>query len=169
LNHQTRRRYDLHMAALTRRRSNDDREECWHVFYGDVQVGTIAIRTGIPVDQDRWGWTCGFYPGAEPGEHTAGTAGSFEQAREAFERAWQVFLAKRTEADFQAWRDHRDWMAQKHAIWGRGELLPSQKPNSMMRCPCGEMFDSHRLEHSLIHVPPITERHREIRHRSTLR
>ena len=34
--------------------------------------------------------------------------------------------------------------------------LPSQKPNSLMRCPCGQVFDSHKLEHSLIHVPHIT-------------
>ena len=30
--------------------------------------------------------------------------------------------------------------------------MPSQKPSSMMRCLCGELFDSHRLEHTLIHV-----------------
>jgi hypothetical protein len=44
------------MAALTRRRSTDAPEECWHIYYGDVQVGTIAIRTGIPHDEDPWGW-----------------------------------------------------------------------------------------------------------------
>jgi len=26
------------MPALTRRRSPDAREECWHVYYGDVRV-----------------------------------------------------------------------------------------------------------------------------------
>jgi hypothetical protein len=41
-----------HMPALTRRRSPDAREECWHVYYGDVQAGTIAIRAGIPYDED---------------------------------------------------------------------------------------------------------------------
>jgi hypothetical protein len=49
----------------------------------------------------------------------------------------------RTEADFQAWRDHRDCTARKYEMWARGEKLPSQMPNSMMRCPCGEEFDSH--------------------------
>jgi hypothetical protein len=34
------------MPALTRRRSPDAPDECWHVYYGDVRVGTIAIRTG---------------------------------------------------------------------------------------------------------------------------
>jgi hypothetical protein len=40
---------------LTRRRSTDEREECWHIFYGDVRVGTIGIRRGVPVDVDQWG------------------------------------------------------------------------------------------------------------------
>ena len=30
------------MPALTRRRSADAPEECWHVYYGNVRVGTIA-------------------------------------------------------------------------------------------------------------------------------
>jgi hypothetical protein len=28
------------MPALTRRRSPDAPDECWHVYYGDVRVGT---------------------------------------------------------------------------------------------------------------------------------
>jgi hypothetical protein len=44
------------MPALTRRRSADAPEECWHVYYGDVRVGTIAIRTGMPPGEDPWGW-----------------------------------------------------------------------------------------------------------------
>jgi hypothetical protein len=52
------------MPALTRRRSTDAREECWHIFYGDVHAGTIAIRSGVPHDEDQWGWSCGFYPGS---------------------------------------------------------------------------------------------------------
>jgi hypothetical protein len=55
------------MPARTRRRSTDASEECWHVYCGDVQVGTIAIRTGTPRDEDPWGWDCGFYPGSHPG------------------------------------------------------------------------------------------------------
>jgi hypothetical protein len=34
--------------------------------YGDVHVGAIAVRPGVPFDADQWGWTCGFYPGMEP-------------------------------------------------------------------------------------------------------
>jgi hypothetical protein len=74
-----------------------------------VRVGTIAIRTGIPHDKDPWGWSCGFYPGSHPGECTNGAAATFDQTRADFERAWQVFLSNRTEADFDRWRDAWDW------------------------------------------------------------
>src|SRR3979409_796967 len=60
--------------ALTRRRSTDAPEECWHVYYGEIHAGTIAIRSGIPHDEDPWEWPCGFYPGSHPGEHQSGTA-----------------------------------------------------------------------------------------------
>ena len=69
------------MPELTRRRSTDAREECWHVYYGDVLAGTIAIRSGNPHDEDPWELHCGFYPGSHPGEHQDGTAASFDEAR----------------------------------------------------------------------------------------
>jgi hypothetical protein len=60
------------MPALTRRR-DPDRQNCWRVFYGDVCVGTIGRRAGVPIDVDQWEWGCGFYPGTEPGEGSGGT------------------------------------------------------------------------------------------------
>jgi hypothetical protein len=45
------------MPALTRRRY-PERHDCWHVYYGDVHVGTIARRTGNPHDTDTWEWRC---------------------------------------------------------------------------------------------------------------
>jgi hypothetical protein len=98
------------MPQLTRRRY-PERPDCWQVYYGDVHVGTIARRIGQPLALDPWQWSCGFYPGSHPGEHQGGTAQTFDQARADFEAAWPVFLAKRTEADFEAWRDQRDWTA----------------------------------------------------------
>ena len=108
------------MPTLTRRRSIDAREECWHVYYGDVLAGTIAIRSGNPQDEDPWEWHCGFYQGCHPGEHQDGTAASLDEARSDFEAA-QVFLAKRTEADVQARRGQQDWTARKYAMWQAGE------------------------------------------------
>jgi len=42
-------------------------------------------------------------------------------------------------------------------MWEAGEKLPSQAPSSLKRCPCGEVFDSHRLDNTVIHVPHITQ------------
>jgi hypothetical protein len=44
-----------HMPALTRRRNPDAPQEIWHVYYGDVRVGSIALRLGNPADTDLLG------------------------------------------------------------------------------------------------------------------
>jgi hypothetical protein len=70
--------------------------------------------------------------------------------------------SNRTEADFQAWRDQRDWTERKYALWDTGNRLPADewepgKPcNIYLKCPCGEIFNSQRLEETVIHVPHIT-------------
>src|SRR6266699_5407655 len=136
------------MPELTRRRYKE-RVDCWHIYFGDVQAGTIARRVGQPIEKDQWEWSTGFYPGSNPGEITHGTAAGFDQARSRFEEVWRVFLSKRTEADFQEWRDARDWTARKYALWDAGKRLPPNewapgKPCSIyMKCPCGEVFNSH--------------------------
>jgi hypothetical protein len=61
------------------------------------------------------------YPGCKPGEIRGGAAATFEEARAAFEAAWRIFRAGCTEADFQAWREDRDWHARKYAMWDRGK------------------------------------------------
>ena len=81
-------------------------------YFGNIHCGSISPAVGIPTE--RWAWFCGFYPGSNPGEQTHGTADSFDQARADFEKAWQVFTSRRTEADYQAWRDQRDWTARKY-------------------------------------------------------
>src|ERR1700730_3589000 len=55
-----------------------------------------------------------------------------------------LFFPRGSEADVQSWRHQRDWTERKYAMWAAGVKLPSQKPSSLMRCPCGEVFDSHR-------------------------
>jgi hypothetical protein len=128
------------MPMLTRRRCRD-RQDCWRVFYGDVCVGTIGRRAGVPIDVDQWEWGCGFYPGTEPGEGYSGTGATFEAARTGFEAAWRTFLPMRTEADFQAWRDQRKWTAWKYAMHDAGLKMPTQRPNGRSRCFCGLEID----------------------------
>jgi hypothetical protein len=111
------------MPDLTRRRDLH-RADSWRVYYGDVRVGTIARAVGTPNATEEWRWQCGFYPGCNAGEHRAGAAPTFDQARAGFERAWLVFSARRTEADYQAWRDHQAWTAEKYRRIDRGERMP---------------------------------------------
>jgi hypothetical protein len=92
------------MTALSRRRDRQSSQEAWLVHYGDVHVGTIGLRSGNPTTTDPWEWRCGMYPGSNPGDCTSGSAATFWEARNAFEAAWQIFLAKRTDADFDEWR-----------------------------------------------------------------
>jgi hypothetical protein len=58
---------------------------------------------------------------AAGGECTSGTAAHFDEAGADFETAWRVFLAKRAQADFQAWRGQPDWTERKCAAWAAGE------------------------------------------------
>ncbi|MCP2214234.1 hypothetical protein AB7M42_008787 [Bradyrhizobium diazoefficiens] len=115
------------MSHLTRRRDRDAHQESWLIYYGDVHVGTISLRSGNPAETDPWQWRCGFYPGSRPGECTSGTSASFESARAAFSAAWAVFLSNRAEADFEEWRQQRDWTARKYAAWERGERVLTRR------------------------------------------
>jgi hypothetical protein len=85
----------------------------------------------------RPGNGCAGYPGSNPGEQRGGTAGTFEQARAKFETAWRVFLPKRSEADFQAWRDQQAWTAEKYRRFDRGERMPPDWRVGEMRPPQG--------------------------------
>jgi hypothetical protein len=138
------------MPVLTRRRSKDHRHhETWHIYFGDVHVGTISERAGVPVGADQWGWSCGFHPGCEPGERRSGVAPDFLKARLGFKAAWREFSAEKIEADYQEWRDQRDFTSRKYASWARGEMPPP--PTSIMRCACGVTFDSHQPIESYDH------------------
>jgi len=128
------------MPNLIRRLSSEP-QDCWRVFYGDVCVGTIGLRTGVPVGVDQWEWGCGFYPSTDPGEGRSGTVTTFEAARAGFEAAWRIFLPTRTEADFQAWREQRDRTAWKYAMWDAGMKMPTQRPDGKSRCFCGAEID----------------------------
>jgi len=43
---------------------------------------------------------------------------------------------------FDEYRRDREWRAEIAAIRASGEKLPTEFPNSMMRCICGISFDS---------------------------
>ena len=106
------------MPELTRR-PDPHRSDSWHVYYGDIHVGTIARAVALRNAITQWKWSCGFYPG--PGDQLGGTADTFAEARVALKAAWQDYLPRCTEADFQAWRD-------QHRRFDRGEPIPHDWP-----------------------------------------
>jgi len=69
------------MSALTRRRDPDAHHETWLIHHGDVHIGTIRMRAGVPGSVDQWGWTCGFHPASHRGVSADGAAMSFGAAR----------------------------------------------------------------------------------------
>lgn len=131
------------MLALTRRRSKDAREECWHIYFGDVRVGTIGFAPAcrlmsISGDGAAASSRCRnglIAPTARP---------VASRPRRDFNSAWRTLLPELTEADFDAWRAERDWTARKYAMSERDEKMPSQISSALMLCACGDTFDSHR-------------------------
>jgi hypothetical protein len=125
------------MPALSRRRSLDDpHRETWLIYFGDVRGGSIGRRAGVPNSAPQWGWSCGFYPGSEPGDHRSGVAETFDEARTGFEAAWQKLSATWSEADYEARRRERDWTAWKDCMHRLALPLPTQRPNGIARCFC---------------------------------
>jgi hypothetical protein len=151
------------MPALTRRRDRNLPQECWRIYYGDVHAGTISQCVGNPGATPKWQWRCGFYPGSRPGECTNGTAATFQAAREAFETAWRIFLAHRTEADFQAWREQQAWTLRSTAALigangcrqtkGQCERLPTEA--ALPRNPRKKLRRDEPREFGQIISPPL--------------
>ena len=102
------------------------------MHYGDVRVGVIVERVGNPDSTHGWQWGCGFYPGSHLAERASGIAENFDQARGAFEPAWRVFLANRTEADFEEYVPRLE-----EAMWAAGLQLPTQAADGRAMCFCG--------------------------------
>ncbi|MGX1163745.1 hypothetical protein AB7M16_000011 [Bradyrhizobium sp. USDA 372] len=124
------------MPELTRRRSDNQHQEVWHVYYGDIHVGTIAARAGVPIQADQWSWGLGFYPGMD--YRKGGNAATFEEARAAFERAWKDVQPTLTQAQFEEWRRSRDFHAWKQRMWDERYRMPTQNENGWSKCFCGE-------------------------------
>jgi hypothetical protein len=129
------------MPELSRRRSREGHQECWHIYYGDVRVGTITERAGVPHDVDQWGWRCGFYPVTHQHLHADGTAETFEQARADFEAAWAEYLPRCAPTDFEEHRRQRAWTAWKYAMHDTATKMPTSAPSGRSQCFCGTEID----------------------------
>jgi hypothetical protein len=104
------------MPQLTRRRY-PERQDCWHVYLGDVHVGTIVRRVGQPHDQDAWQWLCGFYPGSNP-------ASRREESRRPLSKL----------APTSMWRGGRSQLGERPPTIRLGAISGTGRPENM---PCG--------------------------------
>lgn len=129
------------MTALTRRPSDDPHRQGWHVYCEDVRVGWIGERAGVPKTVPKWGWSCGFYPGLEPGQHQQGTGIDFEAARVGFQEAWDTLQPNIPAGAFEDWRHARAFHAWKQRMWDKGCRLPTQEASGRSRCFCGAAID----------------------------
>jgi hypothetical protein len=152
------------MPELTRRRSTDAREECWHVHYGDVLAGTIAIGNGNPHDEDPWEWHCGFYLGCHPGEPRPAS----RRPAPISKKHGRFFWRNEPRLTFRRGVTSKigpleNMRCASRVASGRKTAIAETK--YVMKCICGQQFDSHRIEDTIIHVPHITARGGyEIRH-----
>ncbi|MCD9821235.1 hypothetical protein [Bradyrhizobium japonicum] len=135
------------MSDMTRRRSDNDHGETWHIYFGDVRIGTIGIRAGVPTSADQWGWSVGFYPGMDPGTQRSGSAATFDDARSLFEEAWQQIKPTLTDAQFEEWRRSRDYHAWKVRMFAEKCRMPTQNENGWSKCFCGEAIPIACEEH----------------------
>lgn len=103
------------MPELTRKLTWPDdnhHTEDWSISYGDIGVGRIMRHPGT--QKEFWRWSAGFQPGRHPRDNKTGTADSFEQASDAWKKAWAEYLPECTEAQFEEYR-----------IWDRFRYGPS--------------------------------------------
>jgi len=121
--------------ALTRR-SSADPPDCWHIYYCDVQAGTIAMRAGNPHDTDPWEWSCGFYRGRGPAESSPAHRRPLSKPAPNSGPLGRSFW-RTAPTPIQAWRYQRDSTAWKYAMWDARMKLPTQLPTGRSKCFCG--------------------------------
>lgn len=124
------------MPALTRRK-DPHRYDRWSIFFGDIAVGSVGKCAGVPVHVDQWEWDCGLSVGSTRGFRAAGTAASFDNAREAFGAAWAKIEPQLAPEDIAAYRRQRAFTAWKYAMHDAGLPLPSQLTSGRSKCFCG--------------------------------
>jgi hypothetical protein len=140
------------MPELTRRRDQDRDQENWLIYFGDVGVGHIGHRAAVPYDAPLMGLGLRLLSGHEtrrtPHRHRRDIRGGARQFRASMR------AATRTEADYQAWRDQRDWTAWKYRMHDAHLPLPTQRRESITRCFCGEAISNGSIDRHVSRCTP---------------
>jgi hypothetical protein len=115
-------------ASIGHARPHPERSDTWHVYYSVVQVGTIAVQSGLPIHAKQWRWDVGFYPVSHRGKSRSGYTSSFDQAPADFEAAWKDYRPRCREADFIEYRCQRSSTAWKYALHDAGCRCQRNRP-----------------------------------------
>lgn len=124
------------MTSLKRRRRETENLESWGIFDGDVRVGGLTKVNGTG-GKDLWQWSCDFYPGCEKYQQSAGNRGTLEEAKAAFQAAWDQLQPQITPAMRGEWLYHQAFTAWKYAMQAAGCRMPTQNTDGRSRCFCG--------------------------------
>lgn len=114
--------------SLTRRRDQTEHLEQWSIWDGDVRVGVMRHVNTIG-SETAWQWGCW---GGE-----TGAAEAFDDARAAFQQAWDRVAPTITEAERDAFRFQEAFTAWKYTMWDAHCRMPTQSPEGWSVCFCG--------------------------------
>jgi hypothetical protein len=86
-----------------------EHHEQWAVYDGDVRVG-IMSKVNATGSRVAWQWSCW--------GQASGTADTLEDARAAFQKAWEKIGPTITADDREAWLFEEAFTSWKYAMWG---------------------------------------------------
>ncbi len=134
------------MPSLIRRRSNDIPQNSWRIFYGDVPVGWIGIRSGGRLTLLNWAgvaasilaWSRDSIATDRP-LHSKGRG-------QLFLFAWRQVLPHLGEANFEAYRREHAFHKWRHRMWSEGLKMPTQLASGRSKCFCGAAINLKNTE-----------------------
>jgi hypothetical protein len=130
----SRLRFDGGMPALTRRRSRDHRQECWLIYFGDMpgrSPSASAIRT---TPRSGSGAAASIRDRTRATIRAAPPPASTRPAPTLRARG-RTFCQSEPRADFQEWRDQRDWTAEKICAVGCRQKAGTPAPMILRPAP----------------------------------
>lgn len=121
---------------LTRRLFRENHYQRWDIFDGDVCVGALTEVSGTE-GRMLWQWCCGFYPGCDLRQQSAGNEDTFDRAKACFQEAWERRRPQITQAMRDEWLYQEASTAWKYAMHDAGCKLPTATNTGVSRCFCG--------------------------------
>ena len=114
--------------TLTRRRDDTENLEQWSIWDGNVRVGLMR-KINATAGRMIWQWACW--------SRESGTADTIDEARAAFQKAWDRIGPTITPEERIAWLEKEAFTAWKYAMWDAGCQMPTENTDGRSRCFCG--------------------------------